>query len=203
MLAYRSTGKVVVRQLSDGAVELTGLAAPYERYANVAGEDRTGHKKWIREKVAKGAFRRIVNKTTQTFEIDIPALINHQRELRIARTRNRTLQLKETEAGLEVKMRLDQAKALQRLILRDLDEELITGLSIGFALDASKKRLPARETQSIVPNVGEGIYVESVNPDTGIRWRILRDVDLKEVSVLTDQVLPAYSDTYLKKEGQV
>ena len=199
MLCYRTFG-CQVRQLDNGVVELKGLAAPYERYARVEDDSsRTGHRSWIREKIANGAFKRVVHET-QAKRTNVFALINHKPNLKLTDTRSNNLQLKDTPKGLEVRMRLDPALFLPRALLRDIEAEQITGMSIGFRLNKFKKRLPAAETNSIIPNVGAGVYVESISADT--RWRVIKDVDLQEVSVLTDSAAPAYADTFIKKANE-
>ena len=200
MLCYRKFS-CQVRQLDNGAIELKGLAAPYERYARVADTDRQGTRNRIREKIARGAFNRVITEALAK-RTNIPALVNHQPNLKLTDTRSNNLRLRDTDAGLEVLMLLNPFEFLQRALLKDLDADNVTGMSVGFRLSRQKKRAPAAQTQSIVPNTGKGVYVEALNADTGITWRVLKDVDLQEISILTDRALPAYADTYIKKANQ-
>lgn len=201
MLYYRKFS-CQVRQLDNGAVELKGLAAPYERYARVTDNERQGTRQRIREKIARGAFTRVIQESLAK-RTNISALVNHQPNLKLTDTRSNNLQLRDTEAGLEVRLRLNPFEFLQRSLLRDLEADNVTGMSVGFRLSRYKKRAPASQTQSIVPNTGRGVYVEAIDPANGFTWRVLKDVDLQEISILTDSALPAYADTYIKKASEI
>lgn len=182
------------RQLPDGNVELIGIAAPYERYARVDdGEAQAGRR--TREKIARGAFNRVINAIFRE-ELNVLGLINHNPRQQIMQTGNRTLSMREVDAGLEVKAILNPRSFLQRAILNDLDNGDITGMSIGFNLNRANRRPP---TETPIPREGKGVYVESFDSTTNTQWRILKDVDLQEVSVLTRGNNPAYRDTELKR----
>lgn len=120
------------------------------------------------EVISPGAFRSSLER-----DQDIRALINHD-GVPIARRKNGTLSLVEDDTGLRVEIDLPDTTAghdLRKSVERgDIDQ-----MSFGF-------------------NVRD----DAVDEEDGLLIRILRDVDLREVSIVT---FPAYPDTSIAKRS--
>ena len=116
------------------------------------------------EQVAPGAFKRSLETRT-----DVKALWNHDAGQIIARSPN-TLNLSEDERGLKVEISLVDT-SLNRGLMANVRAGNVDAMSFGFEVvdDAMEKR-------------------------EGKTYRILRDVELHEVSAV---VWPAYPDTAL------
>jgi uncharacterized protein len=132
---------------------LEGLAAPYGQTAHIGGFD---------EVIVEGAFR-----DTLRDGHDIVALADHDHRHLLGRTRNGSLRLEETRAGLEFSLDLPDTQ-VGRDVLHMAEQELLGGMSFGF----------------------------TVRP-AGERWvkmtRELRALDLAEISTVA--AWPAYSST--------
>ena len=97
---------------------ITGYAAVFGRYSEDLG--------WFKEKIAEGAFTKTIE------ENDIRALINHDPNMIIGRTKNKTLKLWEDEKGLGYDVKLPETT-----YANDLRESIrrkdITQNSFGFS----------------------------------------------------------------------
>lgn len=149
-----------------GATDLANQGNRLVGYAAVYGplsEDLGG----FRERVAPGAFRRDLES-----DRDIRALLDHDTAKVLGRRANGTLTLESDERGLRVDIRppegVTYSEDLKKLVARgDINQ-----MSFGF----------------MVRKDGD----EWERMEDGTRLRILNDLELVEVSVVT---IPAYPDT--------
>lgn len=161
----RQVGKIELRNAgADGRPILAGYAAVFDSDS----EDFGGWK----ERIAPGAFARdLADKK------DIRALINHDTSRVIGRSSAGTLNLEETDSGLYVEISLpDTTEA--RDLLANVQAGNIDGMSFGFR---------ARDAE----------WAESERADDGKKkkydYRILKDVELIEVSAVAFPAYPATS----------
>jgi hypothetical protein len=161
----RQVGKIELRNAdADGKPILAGYAAVFDSDS----EDFGGWK----ERIAPGAFARdLADKK------DIRALINHDTSRVIGRSSAGTLNLEETDSGLYVEISLpDTTEA--RDLLANVKAGNIDGMSFGFR---------ARDAE----------WAESERADDGKKkkydYRILKDVELIEVSAVAFPAYPATS----------
>ena len=97
--------------------QLVGLAAPFNSEAKIAD---------FRETIAPGAFTRSLSEGR-----DILALVDHDTSRVLGRTRTGTLELRETERGLEYRLNLPDTTAGRDL--RELAKRGdLGGVSFGF-----------------------------------------------------------------------
>lgn len=143
----------------DGVGTLSGHAAVFNKFSDpIFG--------MFLEKIAKGAFSRAIKEKQ-----DVRALINHDDNLLLGRTKSGTLRLAEDDEGLSVDIDLPDTT-----FARDLAETIRRGdmdqMSFSF--------IPMREE-----------WASEAGPD-GEDVRTIMDVDLFDVSPVT---FPAYPDT--------
>jgi hypothetical protein len=121
----------------------------------------------MKERIMPSAFR-----TTLSSGADILGLANHENEKLLGRTSNRTLRVTETNKGLAVEIDMPDTS-----YARDLIELVkrgdIKGLSFGFRVRQNGQKF---------------------TKDSGVTIRELHDVDLREVSIVSQ---PAYPETSL------
>lgn len=145
---------VEVRE-DDGKLRMEGYAAVFDSLSEDLG---------FREKVAPGAFRRTLRSRP-----DVRLLVNHDPNLILARTKNKTLSLEEDDKGLHVEAEMAPTTYAQDLAVllrrRDVDQ-----MSFGF---------------QVVRDAWE-------DGEDGARIRTLREVRLFDTSVVT---FPAYEET--------
>lgn len=108
---------VEFRADEDGTVRVSGYAAVFNQRADIGG--------WFTEEFAPGAFSEAINRD------DVVFLVNHS-GLPLARTRSKTLTLKEDDHGLKIETRLDPndpdvAQIVPKMERGDLDK-----MSIAF-----------------------------------------------------------------------
>lgn len=146
-----------LRAADDQPNRIVGYAAVF----NSPSEDLGG----FIERIIPRAFKRSI-----TSNGDVLALVGHERNLILGRTRNKTLTLTEDDHGLQVTIDLPDTS-----YARDLRESIargdISGMSFGFN----------------VPEGGAKMFREG-----GRIVRELLDIDLVEVSVVT---MPAFLAT--------
>lgn len=161
----RQVGKIELRDAgADGRPILAGYAAVFDSDS----EDFGGWK----ERIAPGAFARDLADNK-----DIRALINHDTSRVIGRSSAGTLSLEETEKGLFVEISLpDTTEA--RDLLENVKAGNIDGMSFGFR---------ARDAE----------WAEAERAKDGKKkkydYRILKDVELIEVSAVAFPAYPATS----------
>jgi len=144
-------------RLVDGEDEnvITGYAAVFDKYSEDLG--------WFKEKIKKGAFSKTIK------ENDIRALINHNPDLIIGRTKNKTLKLWEDDKGLGFEVKLPDTS-----YAKDLKESIkrkdITQNSFGFQMIKDEWSKDGKK-------------------------RLLKEVKLFDISPVT---FPAYKQTSVK-----
>ena len=94
-----------------------GYAAVFNKYSDDLG--------WFKEKIQKGAFKKTIE------ENDIRALINHDPNLIIGRTKNKTLKLWEDDKGLGYEVKLPNTSYASDL-RESISRKDITQNSFGF-----------------------------------------------------------------------
>lgn len=146
-----------LRAADDKSNKIIGYAAVF----NSDSEDLGGFK----ERIVPGAFKRSLSSG-----VDVLALVGHERNLILGRSKNQTLTLQEDDRGLQVTIDLPDTS-----YARDLRESVargdITGMSFGFSVLEDGAKM-FRQGDIII--------------------RELLDIDLVEVSVVT---MPAYLAT--------
>lgn len=120
------------------------------------------------ERICKGAFDNAIKRND-----DIHVLLNHDQSRDLGSTRQGNLCLKEDSIGL-----FARAKITDQDVIEDAKAGNLVGWSFGF-LD--------------VPNGVES----GIDNDTGLPLRKVRDLDLREVSILNRQKTPAYDGTLI------
>jgi len=162
MIEYRSFGVTALMAADEGSI--TGLAAPFNS-STLIGELPWG----FREQIAPGAF----SKTLQ--EADVVMLFNHDTSQPLARKSAGTLDLRESDRGLEFEA--DPAPTSYASDLRaNIKAGNVRGMSFGFSV------IKAEWTDD------DGNPSDAMNGTN----RILREVKLVEVSPCT---FPAYETT--------
>lgn len=169
-IEYRSFGVSAVMAGDEG--KITGLAAPFNSQTMI------GEKPWgFREQVAPGAFA----KTLQ--EADVVFLLNHDTSKPLARKSAGTLNLRESERGLEA-----EASPPDTTYANDLRTNIkagnIRGMSFGF---------------EVVKDEWFDDEGQPADKYTGTQ-RVLKEVKLIEVSAVT---FPAYGDTAISARDAV
>lgn len=162
---YMQMKDVTTRSGEDGELYLEGMFAVYDSVYKVY-EGAT-------ESIARGAFSEAVNG-------DVRALYNHNTDLVLGRTSAGTLELRDTDAGLWGRIKInkddtDAMNAYSRIQRGDL-----TGCSFGFD----------------IPQDGESVVVRD---DGTVHWTITRVDPLYEVSPC---VFPAYEATHISARGR-
>ena len=132
---------------------LFGTAAPYNRPADLGA---------FRETLMPGAFRATLAKGN-----DVLAVVNHNVEQLLGRTRSGTLRLSETDAGLQYELQLPPT-SLGNDVLALAERGDLSGMS--FAFVANRELWPTPRT------------------------RQLHAISISEISVLTGPA-PAYANT--------
>jgi HK97 family phage prohead protease len=102
---------------------------------------------------------------------DIPLLLNHVKNRKLASTKDGTLKLKEDSIGL-----YGEARVYDPEVIDKAKDNKLVGWSFGFA--------------KLKDSWGK--------TDAGIDRRYLEDIDIKEVSVLDDSRTPAYYGTSIE-----
>jgi uncharacterized protein len=150
---------VQTRAKDDGSpIKISGYAAVFN--------SRTSISYWFDEIISPGAF----DKSISAKNADIRALINHDWDKVLGRTKSNTLTLREDSKGLNFEIELPNTS-----YARDLAESMERGdidqCSFGFLVDEGKERWDYSQDPAL---------------------RTLEEVELYEVSIVS---LPAYEDT--------
>jgi uncharacterized protein len=149
---------IQTRSKENEPVKISGYAAVFN--------SRTSIGNWFDEIIAPGAFDRSISARNA----DIRALVNHDWNKVIGRTKAQTLVLREDEKGLYFDIELPNTS-----YARDLAESMERGdidqCSFGFHVDYGKERWDYSQEPAL---------------------RTLEEVELFEVSIVS---LPAYEDT--------
>jgi HK97 family phage prohead protease len=140
---------------------LTGLAAPFNSAARIGGFSET---------IRPGAFA-----TSLAAQTDVRALVDHDDDRLLGRTRSGTLRLFETRNGLAFEIDMPDT-TLGRDVYALAQRGDLSGMSFGFTVPKGGDAWPNAST------------------------RELRSVNLAEVSVL--HRLPAYSQTEISARAK-
>ena len=97
-------------------VTLTGVAAVFDKWAQIGP---------IRERIAPGAFKAALKSS------DVRLLVNHE-GLPLARTTSGTMELRETDRGLEMEARLDRADPDVRALIPKIERGDLSQFSFAF-----------------------------------------------------------------------
>ena len=118
------------------------------------------------ERVCKGAFKRALERND-----NVRILLNHDSSRDLGGTKDGNLELCEDAIGLHAR-----ACIYDKDVIEDARAGNLVGWSFGFM------------------DVSDGVE-RSIDTDTGLPLRKLRDLDLKEVSILNRAKTPAYEGT--------
>jgi HK97 family phage prohead protease len=143
---------VELREASDG-LTFHGYAAPFDSETDLGP---------YRETIERGAFGK-----TLADGADVRMLVNHE-GIPLARTRSRTLKLREDKRGLLVEAKLDPNNPRAQELMSAMRRKDLDQMSFAF-----------RAIQEIKPEDNDGL-------------RVLKEVELFDVSPVT---YPAYEDT--------
>lgn len=140
-----------------------------EGYVNAV--ERNSKPLWSRmgkfiERVCKGAFKKALQRAD-----NVQMLLNHDPERVLASTRDGNLELTEDNIGLHAR-----ATITDREVVEDAKRGNLVGWSFGF-----------EDTDNGVER--------SIDSETGLPLRKLRDLNLHEVSILNRAKTPAYDGT--------
>ena len=120
------------------------------------------------ERVCKGAFKKAIERND-----NIRVLLNHDWNRDLGGTADGNLELTEDNIGLRAKLRTDDPEVVQ-----DAREGNLVGWSFGFT------------------DVPDGVE-KSIDEETHLPLRKIRDLNLYEVSILNKKKTPAYDGTLI------
>lgn len=121
------------------------------------------------EKIKAGAFQRSLDRAKRT-GYNVKVLLNHDYSKELTSTRDATTKIYEDNIGLRCKCEIRDAD-----VVKKAREGKLTGWSFGF--------LPIKD---------------SWDTENEMSHRELRELELKEVSILDDRKIPAYSGTSIE-----
>lgn len=147
-------------------------------YAIIKGYVNTVERDSREMRTAKGDFVEQVRSGTWKSAIsrreDIPLLLNHNKNRKLASTKERTLKLNEDNIGLYA-----EARVYDREVIESAKNNKLVGWSFGF----SKLKDSWGKT------------------DSGIDRRYLEDINVSEISILDDSRTPAYYGTSIENRN--
>jgi uncharacterized protein len=150
---------VQVRAAAGAAFALEGIAASYDKPSKPIPSPNGPFTEYIR----KGAFTRALRQKQE-----VKALFNHNANFILGRTKNRTLALTDTPAGLAFRVQLNPKMVSHTDLYASVKRGDISECSFAFAVPAGGDKWSSNYSK-----------------------RELVDVDLFDISVVTD---PAYGD---------
>lgn len=121
------------------------------------------------EKIKAGAFQRSLDRAKRTGS-DVKVLLNHNYSRELTSTRDASTKLYEDSIGLRCRCEIRDAE-----VIKKAREGKLVGWSFGF--------LPIRD---------------SWDKEGDVSHRELRELELKEVSILDDSKVPAYDGTSIE-----
>ena len=121
------------------------------------------------EKIKAGAFQRSLDRAKRT-GYNVKVLLNHDYSKELTSTRDATTKIYEDNIGLRCKCEIRDAD-----VVKKAREGKLTGWSFGF--------LPIQDSWEM---------------ENEMSHRELRELELKEVSILDDRKVPAYSGTSIE-----
>lgn len=140
-----------------------GESTIIEGYAAIFNSKTTIGDDWWTEEIAPGAFSDAIAEGA-----DVRALINHDWNMVLGRTKSGTLKLEEDDRGLKFTVEIPDTSYAQDLV-KSMERGDINQCSFGFYVKADEWDYETEPTH-----------------------RIIKDVELFEVSIVT---FPAYEDT--------
>lgn len=162
---YMQMQDVTTRSDDNGEIYLEGLFAVYDSVYHVYPG--------ATESIARGAFAESING-------DVRALYNHNSDIVLGRKGAGTFELRDTDAGLWGRIRINQNDAEAMNAYARVQRGDITGCSIGFE----------------IPEDGQSVAVKD---DGSVHWTITRINPLYECSLC---VFPAYEATHISARGK-
>lgn len=127
------------------------------------------------EKIRAGAFKRALDRAKRTSS-EVRVLLNHNYERQLTSTRDATTKIFEDAIGLRCQCEIRDAEVIQKA-----KDHKLRGWSFGFTA--------LRDNWKEVKN----------DPN---RHREVRELDLKEVSILDDTKIPAYDGTSIEMRDE-
>lgn len=162
-----SAADVALRATEGGGRQFDGHAAVFNSRTAIGNPLTWG----FYEEIAPGAFTKTIS------EGDARFLIDHDTRLVVSRVSAGSLRLSQDQVGLAVDADLDDRLSYVGDLVVNLDNRNITGMSFGFR---------------VVKDDWETVAVETSEGDMEAELRVIREVQLFEVSAVT---FPAYEDT--------
>lgn len=104
---------------SESPHELIGHAAIFDQYANIL---------WWQERIMPGAFTKTIKKD------DVRALFNHDPNFVLGRNKNGTLELKEDDKGLFVRIDYPKTQLIKDLVISPIERGDISQMSFAFQI---------------------------------------------------------------------
>ena len=189
---------------------IRGIAVPYERWTTLATRAK------IQEKIIKGAFDQSIRLVKEGRKI-VQMQINHDPKRVVTDTSPNTagnLRLESRNDGLYYIADLPNT-ALGRWLAAEALAARFRGVSIGFKKKGFNNNVTVRErvmhekisaspapTQDPDGDIDGTDYVTGFNPQTGDEWSVLKNVDLQEISLLTEDHSPAYAGTTIETRSK-
>ncbi|MBK3542541.1 HK97 family phage prohead protease [Streptomyces sp. MBT60] len=162
-----ATAGLQVRAADGGGPGFTGHAAVFNSRTAIGNPLTWG----FYEEIAAGAFTKTIS------EGDARMLVDHDTRMVVSRVSAGSLRLAQDQVGLAVDADLDTELSYVSDLVVNLRNKNITGMSFGFR---------------VVKDDWESVTVETSEGDMEAELRIIREVQLFEVSAVT---FPAYEDT--------
>lgn len=162
-----ATAGLQVRAADSGGPGFTGHAAVFNSRTAIGNPLTWG----FYEEIAAGAFTKTIS------EGDARMLVDHDTRMVVSRVSAGSLRLAQDQVGLAVDADLDTELSYVSDLVVNLRNKNITGMSFGFR---------------VVKDDWESVTVETSEGDMEAELRIIREVQLFEVSAVT---FPAYEDT--------
>lgn len=126
------------------------------------------------EKIKAGVFQRALERAKRT-SYDVKVLLNHDYERELTSTKDTTTKIFEDAIGLRCKCEIRDAEVVQKA-----REGKLVGWSFGF--------IPIKQDWK--------------DEESEIRHRELRELELKEVSILDNSKIPAYNGTSIETRSE-
>ena len=155
------------------SIIIDGYVNAVERYSKVL-QDKKG--KFI-EKINAGAFARALQRAKKT-GYNVKVLHNHDYSKELTNTGEKSTKIREDSIGLRCTCTIRDTEVIQKA-----KEGKLTGWSFGF--------IPIRETRKPDDN------------EDGIQKREIRELELKEVSILDNKKIPAYNGTSVECRAEI
>ena len=158
-------------------VEIRDDAVLIDGYVNAVERDskvlRDASGSFI-EKIKAGVFQRALDRAKRT-SYDVKVLLNHDYDRELTSTRDTTTKIFEDSIGLRCRCEIRDAEVVQKA-----RENKLVGWSFGF--------IPIKEAWT--------------DKESDVQHREIRELELKEVSILDDTKIPAYNGTSIETRSE-